>query len=91
MTTITHAEFVRNIIAADLFLKYSQSAEQVDYAYAYCYGLRRCYHGKQYGLDEKVAKIIKKSGPSRMGFEDGLAGEPYDFQRFQKEDNKPRT
>ncbi|WMY08652.1 hypothetical protein [Paraburkholderia phenoliruptrix] len=85
MTTITHAEFVRHLTAGSLLLKYCQTAEQFDYAYAYCHGLRRCYHGEKYGFDEKGAKIVKTNDPSRVGFEDGLAGKPCDFQRFEKE------
>lgn len=58
------------------------SQEEIDYLLAYRYGLRRCYHGDEFGSDDIVAAMIRRGGATKDGFNDGLAGKPIDWSRF---------
>jgi hypothetical protein len=82
LTTITHEEFVHRMSAAKLGMNICHTSAMFDYFYAYIYGLRRHYHGEQFGSDEKLTAFIKRGGASRVGLEDALAGKICDFQRF---------
>lgn len=82
VTTITHEEFVQRMSAAKLGMNICHTSAMFDYFNAYTHGLRRHYHGKQFGSNEKLTALIKRGGDSRVGLEDGLAGKMCDFQRF---------
>lgn len=47
------------------------------YAFGYCYGLRRCYHGEKFGEDFIIDRILNHhDGSMNIGLRDGLAGRP---------------
>jgi len=52
----------------------AKALETGDYLAGYRYGLRRCYHGEQFGEAEQFDRMRERCGELAEGLRDGLAG-----------------
>lgn len=60
-----------------------------DYYIGYIYGLRRFYHGKNFGEDKKISLLRNRGGGHLQGIADGMAGiSPRNYCMRQKIDCK---
>jgi len=82
---IANRDFVKRMSAAELWLQNCEDTDDSDYLHAYCFGLRRHYHGKRFGSDAEVSAFLTRGGASRDGLEAGLAGAMFDMTRFGSE------
>lgn len=84
MNGIGQKEFQKYMNAAGVLTESASSEEEIDYIFAYCYGLRRCYHGEDFGSEAIIATMILRGEASKDGFDDGLLGKPADWSRFRQ-------
>ena len=56
------------------YILMSNTLCNLDYLQGYQYGLRRNYHGENFGEDKMIAIIKSKNNEITAGLNDGLAG-----------------
>ncbi|TDG05111.1 hypothetical protein E1N52_27130 [Paraburkholderia guartelaensis] len=80
--TIGEQQFRKCMNAAEMLSESATNQDEIDYLHGYRYGLRRCYHGKEFGSDAEIAQMLSREGAMQDGFRHGLVGIPVALSRF---------
>lgn len=80
--TIAEQQFRQCMDAAEMLNENASSQDEIDYLHGYRYGLRRCYHGEEFGCNAEIEEMLSRKGAMSDGCRHGLAGLPVDLSRF---------